>query len=65
MRIELLASIDMNKISSLPNIDDIIYSSSQPVVTIFVPEMWKLLAKLFEGVNYDFNTPSSHIPISY
>lgn len=38
----------MKQISSLPDIDNIIYSSSQPVVTVFVSEMQKLLVKLFE-----------------
>ena len=43
-------SNDMNQTSSLPDIDNIIYSTGQPVVAVFVPGNKRLLAKLFGKV---------------
>ena len=50
-------SNDMNQTSSLPDIDNIIYSTSQPVVAVFVPGIKRLLTKLFGKVK----TLSIHI----
>ena len=49
-------SNDKNQ-TSLPDIDNIIYSTGQPVVAVFVPGIKRLLTKLFGKVK----TLSIHI----